>query len=178
MMEALQSGALHAVEYAAYAFIALLCLGGLALSALTLSGTWLVLLSALLAHLLPGHAIGWGLLMIFLGVCLAIEGLEWCASSWGVQKRGGSSAAGWAALGGGILGMLLGAFIPIPLIGSLIGMVAGGFAAAYAVERHRLKAHDRAMHIAWGTVTARVMVLFVKVAATLGMIVALIAALL
>lgn len=57
-------------------------------------------------------------------------------------------------------------------------MLAGGFLAAYAVERHRLKSHGQAATIAWGTVTARLLVLLLKVAVTLGMALYLLSSLL
>jgi uncharacterized protein YqgC (DUF456 family) len=173
MMEMLQTWAGHAAAWTGIALIALLCVVGLLLSCLTLSGTWLIVLAAVLASWWSGPEYpGWSLVAIFLGIAIAVELVEWFASAWGVQKRGGSKWAGFAALAGGIGGLFLGtAVIPVPIIGSLVGMTAGSFALAYAVEKHRLKVHDHALHIAWGTVTARVLVLFMKVGVTLGMIV-------
>ncbi len=152
--------------------IILLCIGGLTLSCLTLSGTWLVVLATILAAWWSASGYpGWTLVGIFIAIAIAVEILEGLSSAWGVQKRGGSKLAGVAALFGGFIGLFLGAAIPIPLFGSLIGMIACSFAAAYGVERHRLKQHDPAMHIAWGTVIARVLVLLLKFSVTLGMIV-------
>jgi uncharacterized protein YqgC (DUF456 family) len=93
---------------AIYFGVGVLCLLGFILSCLSLSGTWLVLAATGLAawfHWPEFPSIG--TLVVFLVLCIGVEVLEALASMWGVQKRGGSKAAGWAALGGGFLGMLL-----------------------------------------------------------------------
>ena len=152
-----------------WAAVVLLCLGGLTLSAVTLSGTWLVVAATALAAWLGGPAFpGWLTVTLFVLLSLGVEFVEWMASLWGVQRRGGSAAAGWAAMGGGLLGLILGS--PLSLFGGLIGMVVGSFVAAYAVEKRRLQAHQPALHIALGTVLARLFVLFLKTSATLGMV--------
>ena len=84
-------------------------------------------------------------------------------------RRGGSSAAGWAALGGGLAGMILGGLLPVPLLGSLVGMLVGSYLCAYAVEKRRLRQSAPAARIARGAVWARLAVLFLKTAAALGM---------
>lgn len=157
-----------------YALAGLICLGGLAMSCLSLSGTWAVLLATgLLAWLRWPEFPGIGTGVVFLLLCIAVEVLEAIAGTWGVQKRGGSKAAGWAALGGGFLGMILGNFIPIPILGPLIGMLAGSFACAFLVEHSKMKKADHAAHVAFGAVLARLGVIFLKIGATLAMITAL-----
>lgn len=149
----------------------LLCLAGLLLSALTFSGTWLVLGAALLFAWLRGPGFpGAATLIVFLLLCIAIEVAEWFAGAWGVQKRGGSKLAGVVAMLGGVLGLLLGSLIPIFVIGPLIGLLTGSFTGAYLVERHRLQAHAGAVHIATGAILARIAMLLVKITATLAMI--------
>jgi hypothetical protein len=54
-------------------------------------------------------------------------------------------------------------------VGSLVGMLIGSFALAYAVERRRLNDGPQAAHIARGAVLARLLMIFLKVAVTLGM---------
>ena len=162
----------HAGLAAGWIAVALLCLAGVALSCLTLSGTWLVTGAAALAAWLSGASFpGWTTVIVFAAVSAFVEGAEWMAGLWGVQRRGGSTWAGLAAMAGGIAGMIIGSFFTF--FGSLVGMIAGSFAGAYLVEKRRLKAHDPALHIAMGTVIARVLVLMLKVGATLGMIAAL-----
>jgi uncharacterized protein YqgC (DUF456 family) len=155
-------------------FIVVLCLGGILLSCLLMSGTWVVLLAAVLAMLTRGADSfpGWGVLTLFLILCLLVELGEYAAGMVGVSRRGGSRLAGWAALGGGLVGLVLGSAIPIPLVGSLLGMLAGSFGMVYLVESRRL-AHAQALHIAVGTLWARVAVLGGKVLVTLVMTVVL-----
>lgn len=167
------------LDFLGYALVALLCLAGALLSCLSLSGTWLVVLATILASFLSGATFpGFWTPVIMAGIAALVEILEFMAASWGIQQRGGSGLAGLAALGGGLAGLFLGTFIPIPLLGNLIGMLAGSFACAYAVERHRLQSHDRASHIAFGAVLARLLILMLKVAVTLALIAWLVAGLL
>ncbi|MCF7848441.1 MAG: DUF456 domain-containing protein [Kiritimatiellales bacterium] len=158
-------------EFFVYAIAVLLCLLGIGLSCLSLFGTWTVLLATtLLAWIRWPDFPGLATLAVFLVLCIGAEILEAVAGSWGVVKRGGSKAAGWAALGGGILGMFLGSFIPIPIIGSLLGMLIGSFGCAFWVEHARMKKTDHAAHVAFGAVLARIAVIFLKLGLTLIMI--------
>ena len=159
----------HAGIFLGYLGIGVLCLGGILLSGLSFSGTWLVVLAAWLGTWVSGDEFpGWKTVAAFVLVSGAAEVMDTVAGSWGVKRRGGSNGAGLAALGGGLLGMLAGSLIPVPILGSLLGMFVGCFLGAYWVEVHRLeKAH--AAHIARGAVLARVLMLCVKLGLTLGM---------
>lgn len=157
-----------------YSIAALLCLVGFVLSCLSLSGTWVVLAATgLVAWARWPEFPGFWTLVIFLLICIATEILEAMAAAWGVQKRGGSKAAGWAALGGGFLGMLFGGLIPVPIVGNLIGMIIGSFGCAFLVEHAKMKKTDHAAHVATGAVLARLAIIFVKIGATLAMAFAL-----
>lgn len=146
---------------------ALLCLSGLMISTLAFSGTWLVLAAALITRLAVGVPTI-GTLAVFALICISVELLELLAGFIGVQKRGGSKLAGLAALVGGLVGAVIGSGI-FPILGTFAGMLIGSFGAAYLVEWNRLKHHEQAAHIAWGAVWARLAVLFLKTALTLGM---------
>ena len=153
-----------------YSLAGLLCLVGFVLSCLSLSGTWLVLAATGLVAWARGSEFpGIGTLVVFLLLCIGVEILEAFAAAWGVQKRGGSKAAGWAALGGGFLGMILGGFLPVPVVGNLLGMIAGSFGCAFLAEHAKMKKSDHAAHVATGAVLARLAVVFLKVAITLAM---------
>lgn len=164
--------AAHIGNVLLYVLLALLCLTGIVLSCISISGTWLVSLAAILTIFLKGDVfVGWICVIIFLLISGVIEGLEFIAGTLGVSKKGGSKLAGFMALVGGILGAILGGFIPIPVLGPLLGMFILSFALVYAVEYHRLKKHSSAADIATGTIIARAAVILMKVTATLGMIV-------
>lgn len=157
-----------------YSLAALLCFVGFILSCLSLSGTWVVLAATGLVAWSKWPAFpGPGTLVIFLLLCIGVEVAEAFAGAWGVQKRGGSKAAGIAALFGGFLGMFLGGFIPIPIIGNLLGMLIGSFSCAFLVEHNRMKKTDHALHVATGAVMARLAVIFLKVGVTIIMTVSL-----
>lgn len=150
-----------------YSFAALLCFSAFVLSCLSLSGTWLVLATAGLIswYRWPGFPTP-GILILFALLCVAVEVAEAFAGTWGVQKRGGSKRAGIAAAIGGFLGLFLGGFIPLPIIGNLLGMLIGSFACAFLIEQHRLKKAEHAAHIATGAVLARLAVIFLKIGVT------------
>jgi len=153
-----------------YLVAAALCLVGLFLSCLSISGTWLVVGATIIASFVSGAEFpGLGTVLLFIYFAVLVEVAENVAGYWGVRKRGGSGLAGLAALAGGLLGALVGSVIPIPLVGTLLGMLAGSFGAVYAVERHRLSAHDSAAHIAWGAVLSRMLIVLLKVVVTLGL---------
>ena len=166
---ALLHGASVAGVFLAWTACALLCLGGLILAVFSISGTWLVLGAAIGAAFLtgPGEFPGGPALLAFGAVCAAVDVIEWFAASWGVRRRGGSRAAGWMALLGSLGGMLLGSLlVPIPLVGGLLGMLAGSFGLVYWTEMRRLQNADRATHVAVGAVLAGISMLLLKIAAT------------
>ncbi len=160
-----------------YLLIVLLCLVALVLSCLSISGTWLVTLAAVIAAIVRGFSFpGWITIIVFLLISGMVEVAEAMAGAWGVTKRGGSGLAGFMAIVGGLLGMIAGSFIPIPIVGSLLGMMAGSFLLVFLVERKRLES-AHAVDIAWGAVIARVLIVLLKVVVTLGMIIFLLAGL-
>lgn len=155
-----------------YSLVGLLCLAGFALSCLSFSGTWLVLLAAGLAswQRWPGFP-GIGTLVFFLLVCILVDVAESLAGAWGVRRAKGSKAAGWGAVVGGFLGMFLGGvLIPVPIVGSLLGMLGGSFGGAFWVEYRKMKRAEHAANVATSAVLARLGVMVLKVGATLGMI--------
>ena len=140
------------------------------LSAFSISGTWLVLAAAIIAAMLSGWSNpGIVALAIILGTSVLVEEVEFFAGTYGVRRRGGLTSAGTAALVGGIIGAGLGSLLPILFIGSLVGMFAGSFLAAYGIEYWRLKHGATAGRIAVGAVMARLWILLMKVLVSFGM---------
>lgn len=165
--------------FLAWTLCALLCLIGLLLAALAISGTWLVGVAALIAAALTGpeQFPEWPALIGFFAVCAAVDLIEWVAASWGVRRRGGSAAAGWMALLGSLGGAILGGML-VPILGSLVGMMVGSFSLVYWTEKRRLLKTEPAVHIATGAVLAGMSVMLLKVVTTAGLILWLAAGLL
>ena len=145
----------------------LLCGIGLLLSALSLSGTWLILFAALITQFSTGVPGLWALI-VFALLCVVTEAIEALAGFLGVQKRGGSKRAGLATLLGGLLGAVIGSAI-LPILGTFVGMLLGSFALAYVAEKMLEKNHAEAAHIARGAVWARLGVILLKVVLTAAM---------
>ena len=152
------------------AIAALLCIAGVILSCLSLSGTWLVAAATALTVLVTDSPFPnlWTVI-VFVVLSAFVEIAEIVAVAWGVKRRGGSKLAGVMAVVGGMLGLVLGTIIPVPILGSLIGMLAGSFGLVFVVERHRLKRTGEAAGIAWGAVLGRVFMIALKVCVTMGM---------
>ena len=160
----------HILTNLGFVLVWVMCLVGLLLSCLSISGTWLVVGATLLSMLLVGSGFpGFGTILLMIWVAICVEVVEYVAGVWGVKNRGGSNWAGLAALVGGVAGLILGTAIPVPVLGSLLGMTAGSFGCVYGVERYRLKRASPAVHIALGAVVARFFVVLLKVGVTLGM---------
>lgn len=156
------------IEILTYSAIVLICFAGLILSMLTLSGTWCVLLAAVLAWWRFPAAVGPAVLIVFALICIAVELLEALAGFLGVQRRGGSRAGGVAAVLGGLAGAALGTPF-FPILGILAGILLGSFAGAFLVEYSWLRRSIHASHIAFGAVWARLGVMLLKTVLTFGM---------
>ncbi len=101
-----------------------------------LPGTWLIIATCALADWWLGMNM-FSPYVLIAAVTLSALGeiMELLAGSHGARKAGGGKRGSWGALGGGIAGAILGTmFIPIPILGSLIGAGLGAFAAAAALE--------------------------------------------
>ncbi len=154
----------------------LLCGIGILLSALAFSGTWMVLLAAVITFFATDVP-SLGTLIVFTLLCIATEVIEALAGWFGIQKRGGSKLAGLAAVGGGLIGAVAGSAV-FPIIGTFLGMLIGSFALAFLVETNRLKHHGQAAGIAMGAVLARLAVTLMKTVLTVAMTIWLLAGLL
>lgn len=150
-----------------FTLAALLCATGVLISALSFSGTWLVLAAALITFFAGGFP-SIGTLVVFTLLCIGTEIAEAAAGYFGVQKKGGSKLAGLAALAGGLIGAIIGSAV-FPIIGTFFGMLSGSFALAFLVEWNRLKHHGQAAEIAVGAVFARLIIILLKTALTLAM---------
>lgn len=112
------------------------------LTVLSLPGNWLmVLTAAVAAWLLATEGVAgpgmFGYPVLIAAVVLATIGeiLEFLLGAAGARKAGGSKRAAAASIVGAIIGGIVATpLIPIPLVGTLVGVCAGAFIGAMAVE--------------------------------------------
>ena len=137
------------MEWMTYLVAALFTLLGAACVAsiiFSLPGAWIMLGIALVIEWLdqfwrvPDAAgrtqtFEWWLLGVCLGLALLGELIELVAGAAGAKRGGGGRRGMIGALIGGILGaIILTSFIPIPVVGTLIGAVIGTFVGAVIGE--------------------------------------------
>lgn len=128
---------------------------------LGLPGTW-VMLAVVAAGAVAGE-VGWltvGGLALLLAAAEAGEFLLVRAAS---RRHGGTDAAFWGAVAGGLAGIAVGA--PVPVAGSLLAGVAGTFLGAFAVSLWRTREARAAARVGWGAVLGRAASAAVKTAA-------------
>jgi uncharacterized protein YqgC (DUF456 family) len=124
------------LDWTYYLILLALCVVGLAVNILGLPGLWLIVAAAVAYAWATAFAhLGlWGLITL-VGLALLAELVEFLAGSAGAKAAGGSKRGMAGAVVGGLVGGILGTpFIPIPVLGTIIGAVAGSFAGAALVE--------------------------------------------
>lgn len=108
---------------------------GVALTLLTFSGAWLILLTAMVVqYFQPGtfHTIT---LVVVAVLTLSGDVLEFASSGITARRAGASKRAGRWSIVGGIVGAILGSFlVPIPILGTLVGAAVGAGLGASAVH--------------------------------------------
>jgi hypothetical protein len=135
---------------------------GLLLIPLALPGLWLQVAATLVMTLATGRpGLGWTALFAILA--LVAEIVEFLSGRWGAQRYGGSSAAGWGALLGGLAGAIIGG-IPIPILGSILMSFVGTFAGAVLGEMYALQAVAPDLRVGYGAVLGRVIGVATKLA--------------
>lgn len=137
---------------------------GLLLIPLGLPGLWLQVAACAAVVLASGGAhLGWGWVALFAGLGIVGEIVEFLSGQWGARRFGGSHAAGWGALVGGIAGALVGG-IPIPVIGAVVMSFVGTFAGAIAGEMWARRHGAPDLRIGVGAVLGRAIGVATKLA--------------
>lgn len=135
--------------------------GALLVVPLGLPGTWIMLgvvaVGALAGEVGAITLAGLGLLVA------AAEAAEFLLVKAASDRHGGSPAAFWGAVAGGLAGVAVGA--PVPVVGSLLAGVTGTFVGAFAVALWRTRAARAAARVGWGAVLGRAAAAAVKTAA-------------
>jgi uncharacterized protein YqgC (DUF456 family) len=111
--------------------------------------------SAAYALLTRGHYISWRALLVLLALSLAAELIELFLGKAVIRRAGGGSAALTGATIGGIAGGIFLTFIPIPILGTLVGVCLGTFIGAFAVELIGGTTHGGSIGVGLGAVKGR-----------------------
>ncbi len=106
---------------------------GIAMTAITLPGIWMMAAcSALLALWVPEY-VGWWTVLVLFGIAATSELVDFIASALGVKRMGGSRSGAIGSVIGTLVGAIAGSFI-LPIIGSIIGGVIGAGGGAFIAE--------------------------------------------
>jgi len=131
------------VEYLAASIVVTFALVGIALTAATLPGIWVMILAAtgcqtwLMLREPPQQMFEWWTLGACLIIGLIAEVVEIFASAVGAKKAGGTRRGAIGSVIGALAGAVLGTvFILIPVLGTIIGAALGAGAGAIIAERH------------------------------------------
>ena len=116
--------------------LVLCCVVGVAMTAVRLPGTWLIIATALCyGWWAKWQGVGLWLVLALVAIALVAEAVEFLASVFTARKAGASRQAAWGGLIGGFLGMFLLSFlVPIPIVGTVVGALVGCFGGAMMAE--------------------------------------------
>jgi len=118
--------------------------------------------AALHQGLLPdGQSVGWGWVLVLIGLAVLSSGVDLLASALGARRFGASK---WGALGG-LLGAIVGLFFSLP--GLILGPIVGVILAELLVARKEWRAAARA---SWGTIVGTLLGALGKLVVAVGMV--------
>ena len=138
----------------------LVMLAGLFIIPFGLPGLWLMI--GVVAFGVFSGAIAWWTLAFLVVLGIVAELLEFLAVKKLSDRHGGSKAAFWGAIAGGLVGAIVGA--PIPIIGSFVAGVVGTFAGAAAVTMYEQRDLSHGMRVGFGAALGRAVAVAIKVA--------------
>lgn len=139
-------------------------LAGMLLAVLQLPGTWLILgIAGAYAWLYHFQRVGWAALACMAVLAIAGELVELLAGVHGARKAGATPAAGWGALVGGLIGMVVFTpLIPIPIAGTVMGGLLGCFGGAFLMEHRQHGRYGRSARIGVSAAQGRLVGLLAK----------------
>jgi len=148
--------------------------GGVIMTMVGLPGNVLIVLAGLTYGYYDGFEhVDYAVLVIIVGVFVLSELIEFLAGLIGAKKEKASKRAVVAAFVGTVLGAIWGTAI-LPFIGSIIGALLGGFVITAWAEYTKTKDKEQAKRVAIGVLKGQIMGMVFKVAAAVGMAMALI----
>jgi len=142
---------------------------------LQLPGLWLMLACAGgYAYLTGSTHLGPRTLGVMLAIVLVAELIETFAAAGGARRAGASKTAMLASVIGAFIGGILFTLLPVPVVGTLLGVCVGAFIGAMAVEVAKGRGHKQSIRSGLGAAAGRLAGTLIKLA--LGAVVFLIAA--
>ena len=127
-------------------FFALFGLACVVMVTVGLPGIWVLIGLAVVIELVDGAVLGrgdplaistfgWRLLLGSVALGLIGEGIEFVSGAAGARLGGGTRRGMWGALIGGVAGAIVATlWLPVPVIGTLLGALVGTFAGAWIGE--------------------------------------------
>ncbi|MGD1278735.1 MAG: DUF456 family protein [Tepidisphaeraceae bacterium] len=146
-----------------YFLLLILLLAGLLLVALTLPGLWFMATAAggyaILTH---ERFLGWHTLIALLVLALAAEVLEMGLVAGAAKAAGGGRRGMIGGIVGAVLGGIFLSFIPIPIVGTILGICLGSFLGAAVAELAGGREAGHSLRIGFGAAKGRLLGIFSK----------------
>jgi uncharacterized protein YqgC (DUF456 family) len=140
-----------------YFLLLLTAVVGLVFTLVTLPGLWLIVgAAAIYAWLTGGVYLGIKTLIVLLLMAAGAEVAELVFGGRGAKKAGGTAWGVAGGLVGAIVGgLVLTPFIPIPVLGTLVGICLGTFLGAFGLELLMGKPVNHSLRIGVGALKGR-----------------------
>ncbi|MFA6045356.1 MAG: DUF456 domain-containing protein [Phycisphaerales bacterium] len=122
-------------HWGAATILTVVSLAGIVLTLLTLPGTWLIVLGALLIKLWQPGLLSWWVIGIAVGLAAFAELVEFGASALGAAKGGASKRGALGAVVGSVVGAIVGSLFPLFPISTIAGGVLGAGLGTFLVEK-------------------------------------------
>ncbi len=151
-------------QWAAAISTPFICLIGIALTAITLPGNWLIVLWAVILKVWQPELVSWWSLVALVALAGVGEGLEFLASALGATKAGGTKHGAIGAMLGSLVGAIVGIVVPPPIVGSIICAALGAATGAVVGERViNKRSWEETRKVAAGAAIGRVIAMFAKI---------------
>ena len=125
-----------------------------------LPGLWLMI--GVVAFGVFSGVVAWWTLAILVVLGIIAELLEFVAVKRASERHGGTKAAFWGAIAGGLLGAIF--LSALPVIGSFIGGVIGTFAGAMLVTIYEQRDLSHGVRVGFGAALGRAIAIAIKIA--------------
>ena len=122
-------------HWGAALILSVVALAGVILTLLTLPGTWLIVLAALLIKLWQPERMSWWIIGIAIGLAALGELVELGASALGAAKGGATKRGALGAVVGSVVGAIVGSIVPPFPLGTIVGGVLGAGLGTFLVEK-------------------------------------------